>query len=132
MERLVEHARRMVEESDMTLDAKMEVLDFLNLEEILKLREYEKLEEQGLLLRLPCKVGGVVYFISRYTNSVLKGTVETIGLRENFRRDRILIKVKTVADDYFYDGDFGKTVFLTKVEAEQKLAEIKGGYKNEH
>lgn len=27
-----------------------------------KLKEYEDLEEQGLLLRLPCKVGDVLYF----------------------------------------------------------------------
>lgn len=32
MENLVNHARRMVEERDITLDAKMEVLDFLKLE----------------------------------------------------------------------------------------------------
>lgn len=90
-----------------------------------KLKQYQKLEKNGILLRLPCKVGDTVYFISKYTNSVLKGTVETIGLRENFRRDRILIKVKTVADDYFYDDDFGKTVFLTKEEAEAKMTEMK-------
>ena len=30
-----------------------------------KLREYEDLEEQGLLLKLPCKVGDTVYSITR-------------------------------------------------------------------
>ena len=43
MENLVYHARRMVEESDMAEDAKMEVLDFLNLDDILALKEYRKL-----------------------------------------------------------------------------------------
>lgn len=43
MKNLVNHARRMVEESDMTLDAKMEVLDFLQLDKILELKEYKKL-----------------------------------------------------------------------------------------
>lgn len=67
MENLVNHARKMVEESDMTLDAKMEVLDFLQLDEVLELREYKKLgtveelkslkeyqqlEKQGLFLKL--------------------------------------------------------------------------------
>ena len=31
----------------------------------LKLAEYEDLEEQGLLLKLPCKVGDTVYSITR-------------------------------------------------------------------
>ena len=32
---------------------------FISVQE--KLREYEQLEEQGLLLRLPCKVGDTIY-----------------------------------------------------------------------
>ena len=43
MENLVYHARRMVNESNMADDAKMEVLDFLNLDDILALKEYRKL-----------------------------------------------------------------------------------------
>ena len=43
MENLVYHARRMVNESNMAEDAKMEVLDFLDLEDILALKEYRKL-----------------------------------------------------------------------------------------
>lgn len=33
-----------------------------------KLAEYEDLEEQGMLLRLPCKVGDTVFPIFKYTN----------------------------------------------------------------
>lgn len=70
-----------------------------------KLATYEDAEEQGLLLRLPCKVGTTVYAI--YGNKVTKGA---------------LIRQSSIS---FLD-DFGKTVFLTKEEAEQALAEMKG------
>lgn len=37
---------------------------FISVQE--KLREYEDLEEQGLLLRLPCKVGDKVFKLKQY------------------------------------------------------------------
>ncbi len=37
--------------------------DFKNLL-IQKLGEYEDLEEQGLLIKLPCKVGDTVYYVN--------------------------------------------------------------------
>lgn len=42
-----------------------------------KLKEYEDLDEQGLLLRLPCKVGDTVYVLSECKNVdlVLDGTM---------------------------------------------------------
>lgn len=67
--------------------------------------EYERLEEQGLFLRLPCKVGDTVY-------SVVKDGLQIIELEFSLdfyaRRKR----------------DFGKTVFLTKEEAEHALKQI--------
>ena len=76
-------------------------------EVINKLAEYEDLEEQGLLLRLPCKIGDIVY-------SVVKD-----GLQ--------IFELKFTLDFYARrKSDFGKTVFLTKEEAEQALAEMKG------
>lgn len=68
-----------------------------------KLKEYEDAEEQGLLLKLPCPIGTTVYAI--YDNKVTKGA---------------LIRQSSIC---FLD-DFGKTVFLTKEEAEQKLKEM--------
>ena len=69
-----------------------------------KLAEYEDLEEQGLLLRLPCKVGSTVYHI------VNKRILEV----ENVDLFFICLCV----------AEFGKTIFLTKEEAEQKLKEM--------
>lgn len=36
--------------------------------------EYKNLEEQGLLLRLPCKVGDTVYLIEDFMGKVIENT----------------------------------------------------------
>lgn len=97
-----------------------------------KLAEYEDLEEQGLLLRLPCKVGDTLYIIEpRFYNyekheGVQKGICKGYELN-----DRYGWIVKAELEDgekhtlYFYNfSKFGKTVFLTREEAEQKLKEM--------
>ena len=67
-----------------------------------KLAEYEDLEEQGLLLRLPCKVGDTVYCIMT-------------GLSY---KNPYIFKMKF---DYELMKHFGKRVFLTREEAEAAL-----------
>ena len=47
-----------------------------------KLAEYEDLEEQGLLLRLPCKVGDTVYRYVEKKGCVLEYTVWNISISE--------------------------------------------------
>lgn len=98
----------------------------INYEKLLKkLGEYEDLEEQGLLLRLPCKIGDRVYsvtrnFISEYTICSIEKYNE--GFFFNWRCEKgIYINIKG-----FTDYDIGETVFLTKEEAEQALEIIKG------
>ena len=89
---------------------------------IQKLAEYEDLEEQGLLLRLPLKIGDTVYsvtrdFISEYTICSIEKYNE--GLFFNWRCEKgIYINVRG-----FTNYQIGKDVFLTKAEAEQKLKE---------
>ena len=87
---------------------------------IKKLAEYERLKEQGLLLRLPCKVGDTVWtrkFATRIDEE--DGTEWTI----------CDIKRATVVPtkfNLFMLAKWGDLYFLTKEEAEQKLAEMKG------
>ena len=72
-----------------------------------KLKEYEDLEEQGRLVKLPCKVGDSIY-------SVIED-----GLT--------IIELKFSLDFYVRrKNDIGKTVFLTKSAAEAKLKELRG------
>lgn len=88
-----------------------------------KLGEYEDLEEQGLLLRLPCKVGSMVYEIKKDLNQMKRETIEHNG--HYYHRN---IDVYFVTQVTFEIEDIvllGKTVFLTKEEAEQALAKMK-------
>lgn len=76
-----------------------------------KLAEYEDAEEQGELLRLPCKVGTQVWKIKKcFGGGRIPNWHEIYNV--NFALELL--------------SDFGKTVFLTKEEAEQALAEMKG------
>lgn len=81
-----------------------------------KLKEYEDLKEQGRLVKLPCKAGTVVYEI---TGTTTRGydwkylTYEKAYVRETvFSLSEL--------------NDIGKTIFLTKSEAEAKLKELRG------
>lgn len=99
-----------------------------------KLKDYEDLEEQGKLIKLPCKVGDTVY-----VNGVLGcGEAEryrvirvdyhsTLGTGKNEFYIEALLCTDPDSSIGFYDKQFGKTVFLTKSEAEAKLKELRGG-----
>lgn len=94
-----------------------------------KLKEYEDLEEQGLLLRLPCKVGDVLYFAhhdrvisSEVLSAKYHAEAENHGV---FIRERLTIDVEGVSAEIDF-CDIGKTVFLTREEAEAKLKETEG------
>ena len=96
-----------------------------------KLAEYEDLEEQGLLLRLPVKVGDTVYYIS--DGFIEPCTVEVIFLADYTDKDgncSYMAEIHFDREDCpyvsteIYFTDIGKTVFLTQAEAEQKLKEM--------
>lgn len=105
-----------------------------------KLSAYEDAEEQGLLLRLPCKVGDTVYVITSPFNvfddieydenmkdEVYEAYVSSVSFYESGEQYRIYSKVTNhFIGAYFRECDFGKTVFLTGEEAEAKLAEMEG------
>ena len=68
------------------------------------LGKYEDADEQGLLLRLPCKVGDTVYLI-KSDGKVVPRTAD--------------MQFLGILWDYY-----GKEWFLTQTEAEQKLKEM--------
>lgn len=78
-------------------------------------------KDRARFVELPCKVGDTVYVIESIAGEekIIQDHVETIGI--GYYADGINIYqfdgVKT--DGYF--EDFGKTVFLTREEAEQSL-----------
>ena len=72
-----------------------------------KLCEYEDLEEQGKLTKLPCKVGDDVYYILGIPN-------ETPCII-----DSCVFELSDI-------NKIGKTLFLTREEAKAKLKELRG------
>lgn len=80
-----------------------------------KLKEYEDAEEQGLLVRLPCKVGDVFYEASRQWKTVLERKVASIAIYNNS------MWLRNGCGDSF---EYGVEVFLTKEEAEKALEEM--------
>lgn len=85
-----------------------------------KLADYEDLEEQGLLLRLPCKVGTTVYNTTWWDDVTEKVKVDGKTFCRTVHKHKVSKSTFSLVDIY----DFGKTVFLTKAEAEQKLKEM--------
>lgn len=84
-----------------------------------KLVAYEDAEEQGLLLRLPCKVGSNIYRIT-------DDGVDVAVCREiRVADEEMYIESVTLCDWISFD-EIGKTVFLSEAEAEAKLAEMEG------
>lgn len=97
-----------------------------------KLADYEDLEEQGRLIKLPCKVGDVVY---AYCNEfgILEYEVDSIVIDKHITyqcsaySESIGDCPSECLDEIEPDiSDFGKTVFLTKSKAEAKLKELRG------
>ena len=87
---------------------------------IQKLAEYEDLEEQGLLLRLPCPIDTTVYNITWWDDVQEKVKVDGKTFYRTVHKHKVSKSKFSLIDIY----DFGKTVFLTKAEAEQKLKEM--------
>lgn len=91
-----------------------------------KLAEYEDLEEQGRLIKLPCRVGDTVYGISM--GKIITLTVNEISIF--YLKGEKIINVKCQNNDEFrnyVEREFGKTVFLTEPEAKERLKELRGG-----
>ena len=98
-----------------------------------KLGDYEDLEEQGRLIKLPCKVGDVVY---RINIGAMKPVIPLRVVEYRFKIVGNCIRKKICCSDDFlckqpsiiyYAEDIGNKVFLTKAEAEAKLKELRGG-----
>ena len=96
-----------------------------------ELKSYKEAEEQGLLVRLPCKVGDTVWdndfgypksyeikaFSYGYCDSYVEPDIE----------DQIIFYYENYIGSItgaFPMSEIGKTVFLTREEAEKKLEEF--------
>ena len=85
-----------------------------------KLSQYEELEEQGRLVKLPCKIGTEIYDITWWDNVQEKVVVKGKAYYRTVHKHKVTKLPFTYSDI----DNFGKTVFLTKSEAKQKLKEM--------
>ena len=95
-----------------------------------KLTIYEDAEQQKRIIVLPCKVGDYVYYIFQFSDkrilpfirnakvTSIKALTSSMNLTVGV--DLMDSKEKGVRR-YFHISDFGKTVFLTREEAEKAL-----------
>ena len=85
-----------------------------------KLAEYENLEEQGRLVVLPCKVGDSYFTYSWGCHGLHDDCVEQDDCDEcpHLSREIRECKFKNVVHILNAEKDFGKSIFLTREEAE--------------
>lgn len=94
-----------------------------------ELKRYKDLEEQHRLIELPCAVGDTVYEVQEIRKRIQEYTIISI----HFSHSSILIGWEINDGKGIYSNlngfevsAIGKTVFLTKEEAEAKLKELRG------
>lgn len=98
------------------------------------LKYYEDLEEQGRLIKLPCKVGDTVW-----DNDCGRPCAYTITAFSFGECEEYICEPVTTKEVVFYyanssgsitgsfaESEIGKSVFLNKSEAEAKLEELRG------
>ena len=94
-----------------------------------ELKSYKDLEEQGLLVRLSCKVGDAVYRVNAGAKQpIIPMTVSEIHFLcyKNERAVRFdAIGKEDMGESCYRLEDIGRIVFLTHEEAEKKLEKMK-------
>lgn len=116
---------RLTERYDITPDGESDVWvkqhDYISAAR--KLCDYEDLEEQGLLARLPCKVGDIMFRINKGAkNPVIELTVTQIDITT--RSYNLEVIDRECGELMCFKSDIGRTIFLTREEAEKKLEEM--------
>ena len=88
-----------------------------------KLNHYEDLEEQGLLFKSPYKIGDIIYLCM--SQGIMELKISCIEFWHDMKPFYRTYKVVNgeVGKPFGVD-DIGRTVFLTKEEAEQELRRL--------
>ena len=96
-----------------------------------ELKSYKDAEEQGLLVRLPVSIGTKVYVIKSFLNCIYdyehcEATQKwKCGERMLCKYEKRIFRVKEIEFNLNLKDVIGKTIFLTREEAEKKLEEMK-------
>ena len=99
-----------------------------------KLGEYERAEEQDLLVRLPIKIGDMVWDIDYGYPEPYEIKAFSYGHCDSYVESDIEDQIIFYYENYsgsitgaFPMSEIGKTVFITSEEVEKKLEEMKNG-----
>lgn len=92
-----------------------------------EVQELAKAKADGRLVVLPCKVGDNVYFLLQELDGEwyvsLPHRITEIGTR-GFWTSAFPLEKPNAMDDFTSWSEFGKTVFLSREEAEKALSEV--------
>lgn len=103
------------------------------LDKLMKCNEYEDLEEQGLLIKLPCKVGDIIWDNDYGVPTAYEITGYSFGESDGYIEypasiSQIVFYFSNTSGSItgsFVSNEIGKSVFLSLEEAEQALKESK-------
>lgn len=83
--------------------------------------EYRELEEQGLLIKLPCKAGDIVYVVRWDIKAIEEGEILSFTKYKHVMTINIILgRERRTEISAIY---FNKSVFLTREEAKKALEE---------
>lgn len=88
-----------------------------------ELKTYRDLKEQGLLVRLPCKLNGTLYSVNYSNKTIAENTIIKISINDHVKRFYCIDD--NLRERIFFSRRIGENVFLTREEAEKKLEEMK-------
>lgn len=106
-------------------------LETLNNTPISRLVELAEADKDGRVVVLPCKVGDTVYMIEHIFD-IDNGVCDEICARKvighggNNLNQLWLVGSGGICNAYIFVSEFGKTVFLTREEAERAIQEMEG------
>lgn len=115
--------RLLIVGSGLETDEKRELVDFVT--------DYEKAEQNGMLIHLPCKVGNTVYLSNH--DRVVRKKEPLVCIVDEFTMSDSECYAVLNANEPFYAlhrfkavniKDFGRTIFLTREAAEQALKQM--------
>ena len=89
---------------------------------LMELKKYQEADKDGRLVVLPCKVGDVVYGFHN-GQTILPMVAKWVETSADGWT--IAVQYTPMAPNFYLFSDFGKTVFLTREEAEKALEAMK-------
>ena len=86
-----------------------------------RLKHYEDLQEQGRLVVLPCKVGDTVYHVQDVVDVGVVLRVQSAMRVDETTAISMVVRYESGMNYCHLSDEIGKTVFLTREEAEAAL-----------